>query len=260
MQAGRWQLTGVSALSGTNYIIRRSLVEALGGWDVEALAEDAELSVRIYQSGHKIAYVPYSRSWEQEPETFGVWLRQRSRWARGNNYALWKLIRTFWHAKSKLVAIELLFNLLIPYALLYGILAYQLVFLLGFAGVHVEAPIKISPYFWFTGITLYYLEILLALSYDDEATPSNMGLIFVMYFTYCQIWPLAYIRALYSDVVCRNKREWDKTVRYDTTIEGLDTPEKESRWSPEVERLSEGMGRGVPAEVGSRAPVSTVDE
>jgi len=41
-------------------VIRRSLVEQLGGWDVQALTEDAELSVRIYQAGYQIQFVPAS--------------------------------------------------------------------------------------------------------------------------------------------------------------------------------------------------------
>lgn len=219
MQAGRWQLLGVSALSGTNYVIRRSVLEQVGGWDVEALAEDAELSVRMYQAGYKIKFVPYSVSWEQEPETIKVWLKQRTRWARGNHYVIGKLLRTFPQSHSKLVALEILYTLFIPYSLLFAILASQLIFILGSFRVPVS---DIPPYWWFMAVAIYYLEVLLVLSYDHEVTPSNAALAIAMYFTYCQAWPVAVIRAFYADYIRREKRTWDKTVRFDTDIEMSD--------------------------------------
>ncbi len=248
MQGGRWQLMGVSALSGTNYIIRRSVVNAVGGWDVEALAEDAELSVRMYQDGYRIKYIPYSDSWEQEPETLGVWLKQRTRWARGNNYAWWKLIKTFSKSKYKWFAAEFLFTLSIPYLLLYAIIAMQFLMVMNVCRqlpydffTHMpKFPIynllHLLPIDYFhsmpqvfyvqlgmVAIVIYYLEILLVLSYDEELTFSNMLLIIVMYFTYCQIWPLASLRALWSDLIMRDKRIWDKTVRFDGEIDQPDS-------------------------------------
>jgi len=247
MQAGRWQFMGVSALSGTNYIIRRSVVNAVGGWDVEALAEDAELSVRMYQDGYRIKYIPYSDSWEQEPETLAVWLKQRTRWARGNNYAWWKLIKTFGRSKHKWYAAEFLFTLSIPYMLLYAILAmqffwvmsmfkqlpanffetmpkfpiYNLLYLLPMDIFHTMQPVY-HVQLGMVAIVIYYLEILLVLSYDEELTFGNMILIIVMYFTYCQVWPLASLRALWSDLIMHDKRIWDKTVRFDGEIDQPD--------------------------------------
>lgn len=54
LQAGRWQMHGISTLPGTNFVMRKNLLDALGGWDEEALTEDSELSIRIYEAGFKI--------------------------------------------------------------------------------------------------------------------------------------------------------------------------------------------------------------
>jgi cellulose synthase/poly-beta-1,6-N-acetylglucosamine synthase-like glycosyltransferase len=75
LQAGRWMLMRLTTLPGTNYVIRRELVDQLGGWDLSALTEDAELSIRIYQAGYRIQLVPASVTWEQEPEDLKVWFR-----------------------------------------------------------------------------------------------------------------------------------------------------------------------------------------
>ncbi|MHB9025983.1 MAG: glycosyltransferase family 2 protein [Armatimonadota bacterium] len=219
LQAGRWCLWKTSALTGTNYVIRRSALKIAGGWDVEALAEDAELSVRLYQAGYKIAYVPVSVSWEQEPETWQVWLKQRTRWARGTNYAIAKGARTFWQSRHKLATLEMLFTFSIPYLLLF-VLSVSL-FALCASFYHPDPFMRsTTPEFWWLyPMGIYYLEVLLALSYDNEDNLENMGLICLMYFTYLQAWPIVYLRALYADLIKREKRTWDKTIRFDTEIE-----------------------------------------
>ncbi len=87
-QAGRRQLLGLCTIPGTNFVLRRTTIEKLGGWDTKAIAEDTEISFRIYKMGQRITYVPQSVTWEQEPETAAVWIKQRTRWVKGNIYVL----------------------------------------------------------------------------------------------------------------------------------------------------------------------------
>lgn len=80
LQAGRWKAKRIGSLPGTNMLLKRSVVEALGGYDVYALAEDAELTIRITASNQAIVVVPQAVTWEQEPETLHALIRQRTRW------------------------------------------------------------------------------------------------------------------------------------------------------------------------------------
>lgn len=89
-QAGRWFWFKMTTIPGTNFAIRRSILETLGGWDEKALSEDTELSIRVYNLGYYIRFFPAAVTWEQEPETIQVWWRQRTRWARGNQYVIMK--------------------------------------------------------------------------------------------------------------------------------------------------------------------------
>ncbi|GEO78096.1 glycosyltransferase [Companilactobacillus mindensis DSM 14500] len=66
-QAGRQQLFHLCTIPGTNYVIRRSVIEKVGGWDEKALAEDTEISFRVYQMGYRIKFQPRAVTWEQEP-------------------------------------------------------------------------------------------------------------------------------------------------------------------------------------------------
>jgi hypothetical protein len=62
---------------------------------------------------------------------------------------------------------------------------------------------------------LFLFEIILAVSFDKEDNIKNMGLIFIMYFTYCQLWIFVMLRAFYLENIKRATHTWDKTVRFD---------------------------------------------
>jgi cellulose synthase/poly-beta-1,6-N-acetylglucosamine synthase-like glycosyltransferase len=218
VQSGRWHFLHVAALTGTNYVIRRSALEVVGGWDEEALTEDTELSVRLYQYGYRIAFVRYSVTWEQEPETLAVWLKQRTRWARGNNYAIVKLLRGFWQARDKGLMCEALFNLFVPFLFMIAVIGSQIIAILSLCGVHLTGLLALASDLWWVLLAFYLAEFVLVLSYDREASLSNMAYAFAMYFSYCHAWLIAVVRALWLDVVVREQRTWYKTVRFDTEI------------------------------------------
>lgn len=131
LQAGRWKLMRVATLPGTNFVIRKHLLDKLGGWDEDAITEDSELSIRIYMEGYKIKYIPYAITWEQEPESWKVWIGQRTRWVRGNNYVVAKFFKEIPFFKSKRMAIEILYFLSLYYVFLVAIVLSDILFILG---------------------------------------------------------------------------------------------------------------------------------
>jgi len=219
LQAGRWQLLKVATLPGTNFIIRRSVLDQLGGWDEEALTEDSELSIRIYQAGYQIAFVPNSITWEQEPENLRVWLKQRTRWVRGNNYVIGKLLHTILASRNRVLAFEMLYTLSLYYMFLIAIMASDLIFILGLCGIKLVSIYGPFTEVWILALVLYMLEIMLSLTYNREDTPSNILLSLFMYFTYSQAWLVVVFRAFWADYIKREKRVWDKTVRFETKME-----------------------------------------
>ncbi len=68
---------------------------------------------------------------------------------------------------------------------------------------------------WMLAFVLYLAEIILTLSYDREDSWSNLGLMVVMYFTYCQLWIYIVVKAWWSDYIRKDKRTWAKTERFD---------------------------------------------
>ena len=215
VQAGRWKLFKVATLPGTNFVIRRSLIDALGGWDESAITEDSELSIRIYVHGYRIKFIPYAVTYEQEPETWAVWFKQRTRWVRGNNYVARKFLHEIPRFTSKVLAIEVLYLLSLYYVFFIAIVISDLLFLLTL--MHLIAIPVPGPYtaVWVLAVVLFIMEIVLALSYEAEESVANIGLVVLAYFTYCQLWILVVGKALYLDVVRRERHTWVKTVRFE---------------------------------------------
>ncbi|MCX6155950.1 MAG: glycosyltransferase [Candidatus Kapabacteria bacterium] len=214
LQAGRWQMNKIATLPGTNFVMWTKLINDLNGWDEEALTEDSELSIRIYEEGKLIKFIPYSMTYEQEPEKWGIFLRQRTRWVRGNFYVISKFFREIPNFKHKRLAFDLLYTLALYYIFFVAIIISDLLFFLGaFNLISMSLP---GPYtvVWIVAIILFVFEIMLAISYDDEESFGNIFLAFIMYFTYCQLWIYLVLRAGYIDFIKREKRTWDKTVRF----------------------------------------------
>jgi cellulose synthase/poly-beta-1,6-N-acetylglucosamine synthase-like glycosyltransferase len=224
LQAGRWQLHNIATLPGTNFVIWRKLIDDLNGWDEEALTEDTELSIRIYELGYKIKFVPYAITYEQEPESWKVWIKQRVRWVRGNNYVISKFARHIPHFKNKRLGFDLLYTLSLYYIFFAAIIISDLLCVLSLLSI-ISIPLP-GPYsvVWLMAFVLFIFEIMLAISFDREDNPKNLGLILVMYFSYCQFWIFIMLKAFYLDKIKKEGNVWDKTVRFDVHPKPADTP------------------------------------
>ncbi|HOZ21248.1 MAG TPA: glycosyltransferase [bacterium] len=214
LQAGRYHLSNVAILPGTNYIIKKAVIEQVGGWDDRAITEDSELSMRIYQAGWQIKFMPLSVTWEQEPETLRVWTRQRTRWVRGNNYVLRKFTGPMLKTRSRFLVTEFIYLFALYYLFLLATVVSLLLFLAGAAGlVILNVP---GPYtaVWVSAFALFTLEIFIVLSYEGEDSAANILLTVAMYFTYCQLWLYIVFKALILDARRHRVGVWDKTERF----------------------------------------------
>ena len=215
VQAGRWKLLQIATLPGTNFIVKKAVLDEVGEWDEQALTEDAELSLRILEAGHRIKFVPYAVTWEQEPETLAVWFKQRTRWARGNFYLMRKFISGIETAKNKALALEVFYFLCLYYVFVTALVLSGLLFILGIFGL-IFIPVP-GPYLevWIVAYLLFVTEIVLMLSREKhEDSISNILFTMAMYFTYCQLWPLVVGNAFYLEFVKKENRAWVKTKRF----------------------------------------------
>jgi hypothetical protein len=68
---------------GTMTMVRRSVLDAVGGWAEWCITEDAELGLRIFERGHEATYIPQTYGRGLMPDTFIDFKKQRFRWAYG---------------------------------------------------------------------------------------------------------------------------------------------------------------------------------
>ena len=75
---------GLSAkLVGTGFAVHRRVLERLGGWRTETIAEDAELAAQCAAMGERVLWVPEAVTYDEAPLTLRLSLRQRLRWCSG---------------------------------------------------------------------------------------------------------------------------------------------------------------------------------
>ncbi|EDW22035.1 glycosyltransferase [Bacillus sp. FSL K6-4563] len=218
-QGGRWKWFGIATIPGTNFAIRRHILEELGGWDVQALAEDTELTIRVYNLGYVIRFFPAALTWEQEPETWKVWWRQRTRWARGNQYVVLKFLRQFMKLKRKRMVFDLFYFFFTYFLFFFGVLLSNGIFIVNlFVDLHLSVG-AVALILWGLAFFLFLTEVMITLSIEKtELTKQNILIVVLMYFTYSQVWIALVVYSLCVEVKSRLLKQevkWYKTERYD---------------------------------------------
>ncbi|ULO10172.1 glycosyltransferase family 2 protein [Paenibacillus sp. 19GGS1-52] len=217
-QAGRWKLFKLCTIPGTNFIMRRSIVESIGGWDVKAIAEDTEISFRIYMMGYRIKFQPKSVTWEQEPQTLKVWFKQRTRWAKGNIYVIVKNIPLLFDKSASRIRFDILYYLSIYFLLLLSLITSDTLLVLHALGYVHTTIAGLSGFLWLLAIILFVVGTFITLTTEKgEMSLSNVWIILLMYVSYCQLWMLVAAYGLYNyikDLIFKREAKWYKTERY----------------------------------------------
>lgn len=211
-QSGKSKLYKTAILPGTNFVIRRETLEKIGGWDEKALAEDLELSFRVILMGKRIAYNPLAVTWEQEPESWWTWFRQRTRWAAGNVYTVRKFLRELRRVPGLGLGLDFFLTLVVYYLLALAVMVSDAAF--------IALLLTVGGDTWFTRFVLgvvytsFLLEIIAGL-YDGRIRSVSCWLLApFMYYTYSQIWVFVSFAGLWK--ARKSEKVWYKTPR--TTV------------------------------------------
>ena len=85
VQRARLAFGGAAEFRGNGMVVRADVLASLGGWPVDAVCEDLELSSRLYQvTGRGVPRPPGLTVWEQPVIGLRALFRQRLRWAEGS--------------------------------------------------------------------------------------------------------------------------------------------------------------------------------
>jgi cellulose synthase/poly-beta-1,6-N-acetylglucosamine synthase-like glycosyltransferase/peptidoglycan/xylan/chitin deacetylase (PgdA/CDA1 family) len=72
---------------------RRDVLQTLGGFPADTLAEDQDLTIAIQTAGYRVVFDPTAIAWTEAPASVKGLAKQRFRWAYGTLQCLWKYRR-----------------------------------------------------------------------------------------------------------------------------------------------------------------------
>lgn len=220
-QAGRFFFFRLCTIPGTNYVIRRELIDRMGGWDVNALAEDTEISFRLYRMGYYIQFIPQAVTWEQEPQVLKQWFKQRTRWVKGNLYVLRSNFKYAFDKKAGRMRLDVIYYAMVYLLMFSSLICSDLIFFMGILGFWHVTLGGFSSLLWEMAILLFVLNVAITLSVErNEFNFSNLLLTFFMLFTYAKLWVLVVLNGVIKgveDTIYGRKVIWDKTERFEET-------------------------------------------
>jgi cellulose synthase/poly-beta-1,6-N-acetylglucosamine synthase-like glycosyltransferase len=220
-QQARNTLGLITQFGGTVGGFKRDLLKNLGGWDESILAEDTDLTFRVYLAGYRISYVNDAECYEEAVESWRAYWRQRYRWAKGHMQCALK--HAFKVLRSKNLSLKekidglLLLNLyFMPVLVLFSwIIGVSLFFLDSSSWLSLfwkSIPISFSLYS-FVGNFAPFFEVGIG-AYLDGRTRAQW-LIPLLIFTFLYNIPIctkAFIDLLVSKIFGKNCNHWTKTV------------------------------------------------
>ncbi len=91
-QSARNHLGLLPQFGGTVGGIRMAALQAAGGWSTATLAEDTDLTYRLFIDGWTVEYVDDALCYEESPENWQVRFKQVRRWSYGHNQCLFRYL------------------------------------------------------------------------------------------------------------------------------------------------------------------------
>ena len=207
---GRDELGLFVPLRGTNFYIRREVLERIGGWDPQSLAEDADLSARLHEAGYRIVYQPESVLWQESPPRLSILIPQRVRWFRGYIETAFKFGRLV--RKPTFRALDAEVVLTAPIIMSLAFMSY-IIWVLSLVYPPLLPPLPLNPA-WLSVLltTLTLLPIGVSLAFKVKP-PSARNLLYIPFiFAY---WVLLTAIATYSLflVMAKRPRIWIRTLK-----------------------------------------------
>ena len=99
-QPGRDALSMVINFNGSGGVLRKDAIEDVGGWDVDVLTEDLEMSYRMRLRGWGSKYLRDLVIPGEVPVNISAFKNQQARWSAGGAQCARKLLRDVWRSTN----------------------------------------------------------------------------------------------------------------------------------------------------------------
>lgn len=218
-QEARYRLGLLPQFGGTCGAVRRDALEAVGGWRTDVLAEDTDLTYRLFTNGYRVAYLDTAMCYEESPETWQVRFKQVRRWAYGHNDCLF---RYFWPAltapgqslAARLDAAVILLFFAVP---AFALISLLLVILSPAIGGVQGAALVVSPSllaFCSIGNFAPYFQIATGCASDGQPSAFRAAPLLFLSSFISLLASAAGLAQLVRDRLLGLRPRWDKTVRF----------------------------------------------
>jgi cellulose synthase/poly-beta-1,6-N-acetylglucosamine synthase-like glycosyltransferase len=217
-QEARDDLGLIAQFGGTVGGFRSSVLASLHGWAESLLAEDTDLTFRVYLAGYKVRYVIDAECYEEAVDNWKAYRQQRYRWARGHMQCCFK------HAlkvlKSKKLRVKEKVDGLLLLNVYFMPLVVLLSFIIGIPLIFFESSKLISALWFSVPISFYsfvgnfapFFEVGIG-AYLDGRTRTQW-LIPLLIFTFFYNIPIcakAFLDLFVSTIKRKNNSTWVKT-------------------------------------------------
>lgn len=218
-QQAKYNLCMVPQYGGTVGGFRKSAFIDCGKFSSHILAEDTDLTYKMYVKGYEVVYANSAECYEEVVENWDARAKQISRWSRGHNQVLLtKLFRFLFSGeinyRQRFDGTLVLFIYLQPFLWWISWFACLFVFYVGkvsfFAGL---VPIILTLIHGSVGNFAPFYQIAMGNLIDGTSARIKMLPCFFFYFAF-SLWytSVGFWKAL-IDVITRRTPQWDKTQR-----------------------------------------------
>jgi len=219
-QQARYNMDLIPQYGGTVGAYRKSVLTKMGGFDTKVLAEDTDLTYKMYLNGWKVAYANKTECYEQMPENWMARARQVRRWARGHNEVLFRHLPSvftskYFSLKAKWDGLLLLMVYTMPVLLFVGIINSIFLFFVDAISIvnSMTALILIMAINAFGNFAPFF-QIAVANYLDGRTHALKLIPLFAFNFVLYVFYASRGFLDAIVDTVSNREVEWDKTKRY----------------------------------------------
>lgn len=218
-QQAKYNLGLVPQYGGTVGGFRKSAFIECGKFSSNILAEDTDLTYKLYLKGYEVVYANSAECYEEVVESWEARAKQITRWSRGHNQVLFSKFFKFFlsgriSSSQKLDGTLVLFIYLLPFLWWVSWFACLFVFYVGkvsfFAGL---VPIILTLIHGSVGNFAPFFQIAVGNLLDGTSDRNKLLPWFFLYFAF-SLWHTStgFWKAL-IDTITRRTPQWDKTQR-----------------------------------------------
>lgn len=161
LQISRDATRGAVELRGNGELIKREVIEDVGGWNNNTLVDDLDLSTRMHIKGWDIRFCPQAVVWEEGVITFTALIRQRRRWVEGSIRRYLEFSPDVLFSKDMPLRVSLdlvayISQFLLPFWVTVEVLLQMFRFVKGYDNTILSSALLVVCLFIFFTMTLMY--------------------------------------------------------------------------------------------------------